>query len=157
MRRRIPFPSPSSILRFPSIPSLASFQFISRFCWIYLHSFLNILLIVIKIQTKLIINPNNQLTNQSFCCVMSELAVIAANSVQFVSSFYKAFRHVETLFVQGNIFVLNQNKPPCLVIKKRLTIVNLFFLLPNKEVCFDWFSTKILPWTNKVIHVEMPY
>ena len=24
---------------------------------------------------------------------------------------YKAFRHVETLFVQGNIFVLNQNKP----------------------------------------------
>ena len=30
----------------------------------------------------------------------------------------KAFRHVETLFVQGNnIFVLNQNKPPCLIIR----------------------------------------
>ena len=32
----------------------------------------------------------------------------------------EAFRHVETLFVQGNIFVLNQNKPPCLLIKKEV-------------------------------------
>ena len=31
-----------------------------------------------------------------------------------------AFRHVETLFVQGNIFVLNPNKPPCLVIQKEV-------------------------------------
>ena len=34
--------------------------------------------------------------------------------------FKKAFRHVKTLFVQGNIFVLNQNKPPCLVIKEEV-------------------------------------
>ena len=33
---------------------------------------------------------------------------------------HKVFQHVETLFVQGNIFVLNQNKPPCLVIKKEV-------------------------------------
>ena len=44
---------------------------------------------------------------------------------------YKAFRHVETLFVQGNIFVLNQNKPPCLVIKKE---VNLFCYYQTKRV-----------------------
>ena len=35
-----------------------------------------------------------------------------------ISAAYKAFRHVENLFVQSNIFVLNQNKPPCLVIIK---------------------------------------
>ena len=61
----------------------------------------------------------------------------------------KTFQHVETLFVQGNIFVPNQNKPPCLVInKKRLTIVNLFFI--TKRGGLFWFSTKILPWMNKV-------
>ena len=48
---------------------------------------------------------------------------------------YKAFRHVKTLFIQGNKFVLNQNKPPCLVIKKRLTIVGRI----------------------KFLHVEMPH
>ena len=45
------------------------------------------------------------------------------NNYHFISPdimSYKAFRHVETLFVQGNIFVLNQNKPPCLVIKKEV-------------------------------------
>ena len=31
-----------------------------------------------------------------------------------------AFRHVETLFVQGNIFVLKQDIPPCLLIKKEV-------------------------------------
>ena len=32
----------------------------------------------------------------------------------------KAFRHLEILFVHGNIFVLNQNKPPRLIIKKEV-------------------------------------
>ena len=45
----------------------------------------------------------------------------------------KAFWNVETLFIQGNIFVLDQNKPPCLVIKKRLTIVNLFYYYQTRR------------------------
>ena len=32
----------------------------------------------------------------------------------------EAFRHVETSFVHGNFFVLNQNKTLCLVIKKEV-------------------------------------
>ena len=47
----------------------------------------------------------------------------------------EAFRHVETLFVQVNIFVLNQNKPLCLVIKKRgLTIVQFFFYYQTRRL-----------------------
>ena len=42
------------------------------------------------------------------------------SSGSVADSINKVFRHVETLFVQGNIFVLNQNKPPCLVIKKEV-------------------------------------
>ena len=48
---------------------------------------------------------------------------------------YKAFRHVETLFLQGNQVRTDQNKPPFLVIKKKLTIVNLFFIT-KKEGLF---------------------
>ena len=48
----------------------------------------------------------------------SEIICLRSFIVRTVRTFNKAFRHVEILFVQGNIFVLNQNKPPCLVIKK---------------------------------------
>jgi len=55
---------------------------------------------------------------------------------------YKAFRHVETLFVQGNQIRTDQNKPP--------------FLLPDKEVCFDSVRRYYLE-RIKFLHFEMPY
>ena len=55
---------------------------------------------------------------------------------------YKAFRHVETLFVQGNQVRTDQNKPSFLVIKK--------------EVCFDQYELDYLGLI-KFLHVERPY
>ena len=55
---------------------------------------------------------------------------------------YRAFRHLETLFVQGNQVRTDQNKPPFLVIKK--------------EVCFDQYDFDYLG-RIKFLHVEMPY
>ena len=51
----------------------------------------------------------------------------------------KAFRHIETLFVQGNQVRTDQNKPPFLVIKK--------------EVCFDQYELDYLG-RIKFLHVE---
>ena len=47
---------------------------------------------------------------------------VARTKFYFCTIFYdnKAFRREETLFVQGNIFVLNRNQPPGLVIKKEV-------------------------------------
>ena len=56
--------------------------------------------------------------------------------------FTKAFRHVETLFVQGNQVRTDQNKPPFLVIKN--------------EVCFDQYELDYLG-RIKFLHVEMPW
>ena len=50
----------------------------------------------------------------------------------------EACRHVQTLLVQGDIFVLNQNKPPCLVTKKkRVTIVNFFFYYQTRRFQYE--------------------
>ena len=54
----------------------------------------------------------------------------------------KAFRHVETLFVQGNQVRTDQNKP--------------FFLLIKKEVCLHQYELDYLG-RLKFLHVEMPY
>ena len=55
----------------------------------------------------------------------------------------KAFRHVETLFVQGTDQVrTDQNKP--------------LFLLIKKVVCFDQYELDYLG-RIKFLHVEMPY
>ena len=54
----------------------------------------------------------------------------------------KAFRHVETLYVQGNQVRTNQNKPP--------------FLLAKKEVCVDQYELDYLG-RIKFLHVEIPY
>ena len=53
----------------------------------------------------------------------------------------KAFRHVETLLVQGNQVRTDQNKYPFLLIKK---------------VCFDQYELDYLG-RIKFLHVEMPY
>ena len=55
---------------------------------------------------------------------------------------YKTFRHVETLFVQGNQICTDQNKPT--------------FLLIRKELCFDQDELDYLG-RIKFLHVEMPY
>ena len=55
---------------------------------------------------------------------------------------YKAFRHVETLFVQFNQVRTDQNKPP--------------FLLTKKGLCFDQHELDYLG-RIKFLHVEMPY
>ena len=55
---------------------------------------------------------------------------------------YKAFRHVETFFVQGNQVRTDQNKPHFLVIKKWLTIVNLFFYYQTRR--FILISTNLI-------------
>ena len=54
----------------------------------------------------------------------------------------KAFRHVETSFVQGNQVRTDQNKP--------------YFLLTKKQVCFDQYELDYLG-RIKFLHVEMPY
>ena len=54
----------------------------------------------------------------------------------------KAFRHVETLFVQGDQVRTDQNKPS--------------FLLTKKVVCFDQYEFDYLGQI-KFLHVEMPY
>ena len=54
----------------------------------------------------------------------------------------KAFRHVETLLVQGNQVRTDQNKYP--------------FLLIKKVVCFDQYKLDYLG-RIKFLHVEMPY
>ena len=54
----------------------------------------------------------------------------------------KAFRHVETLFVQGNQVRTDQNKPS--------------FLLTKKQVCFDQYELHY-HGRIKFLHVEMPY
>ena len=43
---------------------------------------------------------------------------------------YMAFRHVETLFVQGNIFVLNHHSKK---VNNSLAIVNLFAVMNQYE------------------------
>ena len=55
---------------------------------------------------------------------------------------YKAFRHVETSFVQGNQVRTDQDKPLFLVIKK--------------EGCFDQYELNYLG-RIKFLHVEIPY
>ena len=54
----------------------------------------------------------------------------------------KAFRHVKTLFVQGNQVRTDQNKPA--------------FLLIKNKVCFDQYELDYLG-RMKLLHVEMPY
>ena len=54
----------------------------------------------------------------------------------------KTFRHVETLFVQGNQVCTDVNKPP--------------FLLPKKKVCFDQYELNY-HGRIKFLHVKMPY
>ena len=54
----------------------------------------------------------------------------------------KAFRRVETLFVQGNQVRNDQNKPP--------------FLSTKKEVCFEHYELAYLG-RIKFLHVEMPH
>ena len=53
----------------------------------------------------------------------------------------KAFRHVETLFIQGNQVRTDQNKPS--------------FLLTKMEVCFDQYE---LNYFGRImfLHIEMP-
>ena len=54
----------------------------------------------------------------------------------------KAFRHVKTLFVQGNQVRTDQNEPP--------------FLLTKMEVCFNQYELDYLG-RIKFLHIEMPY
>ena len=54
----------------------------------------------------------------------------------------KAFRHVEIVFIQGNQVRTDQNKPP--------------FLLIKKKICFDQYELYYLG-RIKFLHVEMPY
>ena len=54
----------------------------------------------------------------------------------------KAFRHAETLFVQGNQVRTDQNKPD--------------FLLIQNKICFDQYELDYLG-RIKFLHVEMPY
>ena len=54
----------------------------------------------------------------------------------------KPYRHVETLFVQGNQGRTDQNKPSFLIIKM--------------EACFDQYELDYLG-QMKFLHVEMPY
>ena len=62
---------------------------------------------------------------------------------------YKAFRHVETLFVRGNQVRADQNKPffVCLFV---------LFSLSLFEVCFDHYELDY-HGRLKFIHVEMPH
>ena len=53
----------------------------------------------------------------------------------------KAFRHVETLFVQGNQVRTDQNKP---------------FLIIKKGLCFDQYKHDYLG-RIKFLHIERPY
>ena len=57
-------------------------------------------------------------------------------------SINKAFRHVETVFVQGNQVRTDQNKLP--------------FLLTKNEVCFDQYELDYLGQI-KFLTVKMPY
>ena len=61
----------------------------------------------------------------------------------------KAFRHVETLFGQGNQVRTNQDKPlfVCLFV---------MFCLSLFKVCFDQYELDYLGRIN-FMHVEMPY
>ena len=55
----------------------------------------------------------------------------------------KAFRHVGTLFVQGNQVRTDQNKPS--------------FLLRKKQVCFDQYDYFDYLRRIKFLHIEMPH
>ena len=46
--------------------------------------------------------------------------MLSLSVTQHIKDAYKAFQHVETLFVQGNQVRTDQKKPPFLVIKKGL-------------------------------------
>ena len=69
---------------------------------------------------------------------------------------YWEFRHVETLFVQGNISVLNQNKPHFLVIKKEVIRGKTSFFIIKKGGLF-WSVRRYYLGRIKFLHVEMPY
>ena len=65
-------------------------------------------------------------------------AVKTCRNLKIAPNFFfsnNVFRHVETLFIQGN--------------QVRTESKQTSFLLPKEEVCFDSVRT-CLPWTNKV-------
>ena len=83
----------------------------------------------------------------SYCFVRCELHIIISLGFfqylgQYLTEINKAFRHVETLFVQGNQVRTDQNKPT--------------FLLIKKMICFHQYE---LGYHGRIkfLHVEMPY
>ena len=109
-----------------------------------------------------LINISEQYSNDVFVKQRFNISKHISSHIKAYTSIYKAFRRIETLFAQGNIFVLLivfvkkavnnsyplillPNKPPCLVIKKEVN-----------NSCFD--SVRIYYLGRiKFLHVEMPY